>query len=166
MSKDPASSAKIRLAKPGEIDRIVDLVRPMWVMHGLKEPNVLDAKYPEKLDAKAYFAPCFSHPDTNRLYVAVEGDRIVGCCRAEIIELEGMYNERKGIYIDDLVVDRDFRRRGIATKLLDEVDSFARSQKIRLLKARVYRFNAEAQALHRKRGFDPTYSEHYKLLKD
>lgn len=158
------SAIEIRRAKPKELDEVIALVKPMWVMHGTEEPTLLNRAYLEKYDAKLYFTPCFDKPEKNALYVAIEGQTIVGCCRAEVVELEGMFHEKTAVYVDDLVVKESHQRQGIGNKLLEEVESFTRKAGIKLLKTRVYAFDTSAQAIFNGKDFKPVYSESYKKL--
>ncbi len=154
----------IRLAKPEEVGIVIDLVRPMWITHGKKEPALLNEEYLRAYDASSYFAPCFDKPETNALYIAVDVEDIVGCCRAEVVDLEGMFNERKAVYVDDLVIREDYQRTGLGDRLLNEIENFAQERGIKLLKTRIYEFNTTAQALCERRKFMPVYTESYKSL--
>ena len=158
-------SIQIRKARPEELDSVTALVKSMWIQHGVREPRILNEEYLRLIDTKLYFKPCFEQPDKNVLYVAFYGKDLVGCCRAEIIELEGMFNERRAIYVDDLVVKEGYQRKGIGKQLLKEVESFAKSQNINLLKARIYEFNTNAQWLFKNQKFRTIYAEYYKELK-
>lgn len=156
---------QIRRAKLEELDEVVKLVKPMWERHAIEEPEILNREYLKELDAKSYFKPCFDAQDRNTLYVAIEGNNIVGCCRVEIIDLEGMFNEHRAVYVDDLVVKKSHQRKGIGKMLLKEVEDFTKSKNIKFLKTRVYNFNTEARTLLEGRGYKPVYSESYKTLK-
>gem|GEM_PF-6167009 len=156
----------IRLAKPGELDPIIKLVRPMWITHGIKESKILDKGYLKNLDARKYFSPCFTNQRKMRLYVAVDEKVVVGCLRAEVIDLRGIFNEKNAIYIDDLAVKENYRGKGIGKMLIEKVENFARSKKIKLLKNRVYEFNSGAKKLFENQGFRSIYSEQYKILEN
>lgn len=56
--------------------------------------------------------------------VALEGDRVIGGLVA--YQLEKLEQERSEVYIYDLAVDADFRRRGIATELIQRLKPIAR----------------------------------------
>lgn len=154
----------IRRARSEELNEIVALVKPMWVLHGTSEPNLLNADYLQGYDTGKYFTPCFETPDQNALYVALSGETVVGCCRVEITELEGMFHAKKAAYVDDLAVHANYQRQGIGARLVQEAEAFARSHGITLLKTRVYDFNTAAQSTFGKTGFRPVYSELYKIL--
>lgn len=57
---------------------------------------------------------------------AVSGDRVVGGLAAYV--LEKFEQERQEIYIYDLAVQEQYRRKGIATKLINELRNVARER--------------------------------------
>jgi GNAT superfamily N-acetyltransferase len=61
--------------------------------------------------------------------------------------------QRWGV-IDGIVVAEAWRRRGIATKLADAAEAWAREHGAAWVELNVYDFNAEASAFYRARGYD------------
>ena len=92
-------------------------------------------------------------PKLADFFVVEEQGRIVGCCALEI------YSRRIG-EIRSLVVARQFRHRGLATRLIQTCLKKARSQ-------RIYEVLGITSAvkLFKKNGFRTFHEEKYALLK-
>lgn len=71
--------------------------------------------------------------------------RIVGFCVGQIISDE--------LHIHDLIVDPDFRRQGIAQRLVDELFVIARGSGVKRATLEVRKSNVGAIELYRKFGF-------------
>lgn len=153
-----------RAQRETDFQRVVELAHPMWLTHADEEPEFLRRSYLENYDIKAYFQKCFDNPDKNALFVAEEDGKVVGIVRAEMVEIDGMFVEQKAIYVDDLVVDEKYRKRGIARRLLELTEEFAKENGIKILKSRVYEFNKPAQQFLRDCGFHNLYSECFKVV--
>jgi GNAT superfamily N-acetyltransferase len=88
---------------------------------------------------------------------AFDGDRLVGIAVMRL-RLTKDTDELAGLY-----VDRAWRRRGVATMLVDEVERLARERGAK----RLYVSSSEADAavgFYLNRGFGPTDSPHPELL--
>ena len=81
---------------------------------------------------------------------ALEGDVVVGGLAA--YELPKSEQERSEIYIYDLAVAAAYRRRGIATALIDELRPLAATRGAWVIFVQAYRGDEPAVALHTKLG--------------
>ena len=59
----------------------------------------------------------------------------------------------EALFVSSLVVDEKYRRQGIATKLLEEVELLARESEVDNVELTVNNWNANAFSLYEKRGF-------------
>jgi len=75
---------------------------------------------------ESHFKEYLKNP-VNKLFVAEINHKIVGLILVEFWKIA------KYVYLNDLVIDRDHRRRGIATKLMKHVESIAKKQKMKFL---------------------------------
>lgn len=84
-------------------------------------------------------------------------ERIVGCIRASIVDLDLAE-------IRQICVDGVYRKKGIATKLLDAALELLKKKKMRKVAARAKADNAPAIALFEKMGFEKEgyFREHYR----
>lgn len=108
--------------------------------------------------AEALEKECFSMPwsmemflaelnDPHCLYFAAEeGDRLIGYAGMQYVLDEG--------YINNIAVAADFRRRGVASALMDRLISAAKELSLAFLTLEVRRSNASAIALYEKYGFE------------
>ena len=81
--------------------------------------------YQSNCPSSNYIARLLSNPGFVGL-VALQGDQVVGALAA--YELPKFEQERSEFYIYDLAVDARFRRRGIATALINETRDIARQR--------------------------------------
>jgi aminoglycoside 3-N-acetyltransferase I len=78
--------------------------------------------YGAKPPSDAYVATLLAKPHVIPL-VAVEGERVIGGLVA--YQLDKFEQERREIYIYDLAVDEEYRRRGVATALIKRLGEIA-----------------------------------------
>jgi ribosomal protein S18 acetylase RimI-like enzyme len=67
-----------------------------------------------------------------------------------------IFIEQRHAVIDDLIVHRDWRRKGIARGLYDACEEWARERKASWIEANVYEFNAEANDFYASLGLRTT----------
>ena len=93
----------------------------------------------------------------NFFFVAEDSDKIVGCIRASIVDLDLAE-------IRTLCVDEGYRKKGLATELLQGALKFLREKKMRKVAARSKADNTEAIRLFEKAGFEKEgyFREHYR----
>ena len=102
---------------------------------------------------------CFSTPwsrnmlseelenDCSAMLVALDGEgHVAGYAGVQVILDEG--------YITNVAVFPEYRRQGVAAKLLAVFENFARGNKLAFLTLEVRASNAPAIALYRKHGFE------------
>ena len=154
---------KIRNLKKSDIPEVVDLIRPMWLDHAKKSKPLLDYDYIAKYDVAGYLSRLLDDP-TEIMFVAEIDDKIVGVASAKIEKPAGMYGVDKMMYLDDLVVHEDYRRQGIADKLMDARLDYAKSLGITKCYSKIYNFNTAPQQLAKKHGFSDLYHFYYKFL--
>lgn len=88
------------------------------------------------------------------ILIYLEDDKIVGCVYIDKLSTfaEKEYDEDI-FYISNLFVLKEYRKRGIASKLIEEVENIAKKQGINML-ASSYNINNKISAqVHRKNGF-------------
>ncbi len=101
---------------------------------------------------------CFSCPNSEKLiasdianenadvFVAVdEGGTLCGYVGLHFVLDEG--------YMDNLAVDKDYRRRGVASALLNALNDFAKEKELSFITLEVRESNLSAQALYDKSGY-------------
>ena len=93
----------------------------------------------------------------NFFFVAEDSDKIIGCIRASIVDLDLAE-------IRTLCVDEGYRKKGLATELLQEALKLLREKKMRKVAARSKADNTDAIRLFEKAGFEKEgyFREHYR----
>ena len=85
------------------------------------------------------------------LVAEVEGE-VVGYLLGYVDEAQPIYQRRRHALISDLYVDPDHRRKGLATKLVEEALAFFRQKEIDHIRVNVLKANAAAHAFWEKQG--------------
>jgi [ribosomal protein S18]-alanine N-acetyltransferase len=99
--------------------------------------------YPSPWDVRTFLS-VIGDEDCRNL-TALWGGTIAGFCFAQLM--------RNMLHLLNIAVDPDFRRRGIARAMLEEMISFARSNNKSYVFLEVRRTNSNAQALYASLGF-------------
>ena len=117
---------EIRFAENKDVLQILKLLRQVGKVHHDGRPDLFRAGA-QKYGASQIIAMLDS--PTMPIFVAVEGERLLGYCFCMIKEYsqDPVFTDYTSLYIDDLCVDESRRGQGIATKLYDHVTAFAKS---------------------------------------
>jgi aminoglycoside 3-N-acetyltransferase I len=105
--------------------------------------------YQRAVPRDEYLRSLLAKPDFIAL-VAVAGDEVVGGLAAYV--LEKFEQERQEIYIYDLAVLEQHRRKGIATKLISELRHIARERGIYVIYVQADKVDDPAIALYESLG--------------
>ena len=90
--------------------------------------------------------------DNNSYYiVAVEDDKIVGVLISEI--QVKIHRAKKQCFVDDLIVDENYRNRGIGRQLLQNAVDYAKDQDCEVIELTSYRDNVNAHRFYENNGF-------------
>ncbi len=95
--------------------------------------------------------------ETRPIFVAVEGDRVLGYCFCVLRSYDGRdaFTPRQELYIDDLCVDESSRGSGVAEALYRHTLAFAQAQGCRFVTLNVWCGNGRAQRFYEKMGLRP-----------
>ena len=156
---------KIRYGTKEDAEKISKCLKEMWFMHADQEPDYIDMEVLKKSDLKGYFKNCFDGSNKSYLLIAEKKEKLAGFCKLNIEKIQRFFKQRKVLYVDDVYILKDFRRKRVASTLLQEAERIANKRKIKWLKARVYTFNKPAQKLLNSLRYKSLYSEYFKILK-
>ncbi len=140
----------LRQAKPDEVRGIQDLNDLVFADNVKYDPD-LDPGWAQSDKGRKYFTDRLSDP-TAYFVVAEEGGRLVGYANAQPIK-EFEYREHKYVEIDNLGVIPEYRRQGIASKLLDECLSWAKGEGYEKVYLQSYAKNTGAREFYKKLGY-------------
>ncbi|MDD3480890.1 MAG: GNAT family N-acetyltransferase [Patescibacteria group bacterium] len=137
------------------------LLLEMWLLHAERSRLVSSDKL-KSLNIGDYLTETINDNDQIFL-VAKNGNEVVATIRAEIQKTEDFYQENNQLYIDDLFVQKEFRRTGIAKSLINECQRFGKERGVKLMTCKLYEFNGESKELFKSLGFTPDFSFYSKL---
>ncbi|AHB40196.1 N-acetyltransferase GCN5 [candidate division WWE3 bacterium RAAC2_WWE3_1] len=154
---------KIRKATKKDIPKIRRGLLESWLSHVDNEPMYYNRDRVEKSDIDTYYTNAMDSVDSFVLIIEENG-KFIGFGKADIQKIEPWYKEQKVLYIDDIYIEKEFRKKGCAKTLLQEFEKMAKTRDIKWIKARVYSFNEPAKKLNASFGFYPLYSEYFKII--
>jgi diamine N-acetyltransferase len=154
----------IRPGTISDVPQIKSFLLDSWLMHAKKEPKFINPKTFENTNLKNYLKNCFNHSYKSYLFVAEDKEKIIGLIKLNIEMIESFFYQNRILYIDDIYVSQNYRKQGIAKKLIEIAVKIAKKRKLKWLKAKIYQFNQPAQRTFESNGFISLYSEDFKIL--
>ncbi|WP_310753067.1 GNAT family N-acetyltransferase [Ruminococcus sp.] len=144
----------IRRAEIKDIDSLNRLLYQVQTLHAEKRPDIF------KLGAKKYTSQELARiiaDDMTPIFVYEEEGVVMGYafCIYQITEENDQLYERKALYIDDLCVDKPYRRKHIGQKLYEYVLETARENGCDSVTLNVWRVNPSAERFYQKMGMQP-----------
>ena len=145
---------KIRKARGKDINEFIDLRKKTF-----REFKFKKIKNEEK-NIKKEFSNFLE--SSKKLFLVVnEKDKIIGYLIATF--LSNVW--QKSVYLDDIFVEKGFRRKMIASNLMSELIKNAKQRKIKKIKLGVDVKNKKAILFYKRFGFNIKYHEMEKKLK-
>ena len=148
---DLEEKISIRKLKLEDYEDVDTLMQQLHRIHVDARPDLyaeMEHPYSEE-----YFAQLIENDKI--IGIAAEIDRkVVGLCTATMRDKSNMV-KMPIAYVDDLVVDKDFRRRGIAKRLFAFMEEEARKRGAKRLDLMVWEFNREALKFYESFGMKP-----------
>jgi len=132
----------IREYKPSDLDQALILMKDYSRLLGVKEFDELDAKKTIKLRALT--------PEFHTLIAELDG-KVVGICFADI-ERNALTGDYEGL-IKNTIIDADYQRRGIATKLVEKGFKILSHSRIEIIRVKVHEQVKPAIKLFQRFGF-------------
>lgn len=144
----------IRRAKLADIDRINDLLYQVQQLHADGRPDIFKSGKKKYTDDE--LAEIIGN-DKTPIYVYEEDGVVMGYvfCIYQITEENSSVYYRKVLYIDDLCIDAQYRRRHIGEKLYEFAVKTARENDCDSVTLNVWDVNPSAEAFYQKMGMKP-----------
>ncbi len=145
---------EIRKAQTGDIPGLISLLQQIGQFHYELRPDIfrpVAQKYDEAALEKML------SDEQKVVFVAAEGDAVLGYCMCAIrfYQNSSTVADHEELYIDDLCVDENHRREGIAAALYRHVLGYAKEQGCQFLSLNVWCGNDGAMAFYEKMGMRP-----------
>ena len=146
----------IRSATSADISGILRLLYQVGDVHHQIRPDIFRA------GALKYDAPALQNllqDSTRPIFVAVEGDALLGYCFCVIKDYRGsgVQTDRVEVYIDDLCVEETCRGQGVATALYRHVTNWAKDMGCAFISLNVWCGNDSAMTFYEKMGLTPRH---------
>lgn len=137
----------IRPARPEDIPRMSELLADLFTLESDFEPEV------EK--QAAGLSMLVAYPTASSLVlVAVIDRKVVGMATVQTL-ISTAEGGRVGL-VEDVIVDRGLRRKGIGTRLLDEIIAWGKRRKLLRIQLLADRDNRSALDFYAKHGWSKT----------
>lgn len=144
----------IRKLTESDYDMVIELYRQLDEMHVQARPDYFVHRDKEKIYPKDAFLHNLSYPGGLELG-AFEKEQLVGIVSATLWEESGMVKDVKTVCLDNLYVLPAYRRKGIAARLFEEVELWAKEQGAIRLDLHTWDFNKNAIAMYYAMGMTP-----------
>src|SRR5512143_371295 len=143
----PSMDIIIRPARPEDIPRMSELLGDLFTLESDFEPEV------EK--QVAGLSMLVAYPSASSLVLVAAIDRkIVGMATVQTL-ISTAEGGRVGL-VEDVIVDRGFRHKGIGTRLLDEIIAWGKRRKLLRIQLLADRDNRRALDFYAKHGWSKT----------
>ncbi len=151
--RDSRETGRVRAARTQEID----LVAALWALitehHAALDPLFRMRRGPAaEAELRELLRALQRDPDAEILVYDLEG-QLEGLCIVRIDHAAPILEETERAEITDLGVRSALRRRGIATRLVEEAQAWVADRGVARIEIQVARGNREGQAFWRARGF-------------
>lgn len=142
----------VRRAMDKDMDRIIDLLNQVLMVHHNGRPDLFKANCRKYTDEQLIE---MIHDDSKPIFVAEDEAGVVEgyafCVMIQHID-DNILTDIKTIYIDDLCVDENIRGKGVGTTLYNYVLEYAREQGCYNVTLNVWECNQSAMAFYDKCG--------------
>lgn len=135
----------VRAARAADIDSLVNLLKTLF---GVEQDFVFDLARQQR-----GLAMMLANPQ-GCLLVAEEDGRVVGMCSGQL--LVSTAEGGPALLVEDVVVDEQWRGRGVGRLLMEAVSRWAGERKVSRLQLLAARNNAPALAFYRRLGWKST----------
>lgn len=151
----------VRYAKKSELDRVNEIRYQVNRVHSNGRPDIFRDDFCDEMKNIVY--KVFDGENSD-VIVAVNGDTICGFATVEyIVKEKSPYGLQREFYqICEFGVDENFRRMGVATKLINFCKQEAKNRGFDRLELDVWKFNEGAMKFYDSVGFK-TYREYKEM---
>jgi GNAT superfamily N-acetyltransferase len=149
------SSAQIRPGDSSDHDAIAELYAQLDAVHRAADEERF--RSPDGHARPADYVESLLASEISRLFVAVDGQQIVGLAVVHLREIldHPVFEQRQYALLDDLVVRDTHRRRGLGSQLVRHAERWARERGAREIELAVWSFNEPARRLYEALGYAP-----------
>ena len=142
----------IRFAKEADLERVNELRREVNEVHVEGRPDVFKPGFPAELSNYVY--TIFNDPDQKIALYERDGKIIAFAVLKRHFKPESPFSfARSFLDIDEICVDIEYRRQGIATEMMDFIRGYAKNEGFDKIELNMWEFNSGALSFYEKNGF-------------
>jgi len=162
VAKAPGKAeVKVRFAREEDLERVNGLRKQVNELHVAGKPEIFRPGFGEALRDFVY--EIYADPAKEIIVAEAEGEVRGFAVLNHVVRPENPYMlERNLLDVDEFGVDEGWRRRGIATALVEFIKGYAREKGFRRLELNMWEFNRGALAFYEAAGF-ATYRRYMEL---
>ena len=143
----------IRFAREDELERINELRRQVNDVHVQGKPEVFKPGFSEEL--QNYIYSIWQDPEQEIVVADKDGELCGFAILHHIYKPENPFMYvRDFLDIDEFCVDKNHRREGIATALVDFIKQYAKEKGYHRIELNMWEFNEGALAFYEEAGFE------------
>ena len=151
----------VRFARPEDLERVNELRRQVNDVHVAGRPDVFKPGFPAELRDHVY--TIFNDPDQKIAVYELNGNVVAAAVLKHHKKPESPFSyANEFLDIDEICVDEKYRRRGIASEMMDFIREYAKSEGFKKIELNMWEFNQGALAFYEEIGFK-TYRRYMEL---
>ena len=159
--KEQSKQINIRFAKENELARVNELRKQVNDLHVEGKPEIFRAGFNDGL--RDFIYKIWKDPEQKIVVAELNG---VVCGFAILHHIHRPENpfmrERDFMDVDEFCVDKEYRRQGIATKMISFIRNYTKEKGIKRLELNMWEFNQDALAFYEAVGFK-TYRRYMEM---
>ena len=159
--KEQSKQINIRFAKENELARVNELRKQVNDLHVEGKPEIFRAGFNDEL--RDFIYKIWKDPEQKIVVAELNG---VVCGFAVLHHIHRPENpfmrERDFMDVDEICVDKEYRRQGIATKMISFIRNYTKEKGIKRLELNMWEFNQDALAFYEAVGFK-TYRRYMEM---
>lgn len=159
--KEQSKQINIRFAKENELARVNELRKQVNDLHVEGKPEIFRAGFNDEL--RDFIYKIWKDPKQKIVVAELNG---VVCGFAVLHHIHRPENpfmrERDFMDVDEFCVDKEYRRQGIATKMISFIRNYTKEKGIKRLELNMWEFNQDALAFYEAVGFK-TYRRYMEM---
>ena len=159
------SEVKVEIAEERDLEDLAEMHYLCGKMH--REAYGMSPRDSSKEDKLKTVKNIMNNPKSI-LFKAVCDNKVCGCLFLWVFECEEARTWSKTLeigHISEIFVYEEYRRQGVAKKMIEKVEEYLKDRGVLSLDLEVYHFNKDAQAFYSSQGFGEVKTYLHKDLK-
>ena len=145
---------EIRFARAEDVTGILALLKQVGNVHHQGRPDIFRSGA-QKYGASQVLAMLDS--SKTPIFVAIEDHKVLGYgfCQVKVYDHDPVFTDTTELYIDDICVHENFRKKGIGKAIYTEILRYANMRKVSRVTLNVWCCNESAMKFYESLGMTP-----------